>query len=76
VSKGSGYINTKLGDVCFSGRNVLNQKSELQRAIEKHRENQTKKELEQKKLESRTPLQRVIEERAKRLEMVIFIFIY
>nr|XP_018900982.1 PREDICTED: uncharacterized protein LOC109033031 [Bemisia tabaci] len=50
------------------GKSVLNQKSELQRALEKHKESQSKKELEQQRLECRTPFERIIEERAKRLE--------
>ncbi|XP_054276214.1 uncharacterized protein LOC128995277 [Macrosteles quadrilineatus] len=50
------------------GKNVLNQKSELQRALEKHKESQMKKEMEQQKQETRTPFEKVIEERARRLE--------
>lgn len=50
------------------GKNVLNQKSELQRALEKHKEHQFKRELEQQKQESKSALERVIEERARRLE--------
>ncbi|RZF34231.1 hypothetical protein LSTR_LSTR010551, partial [Laodelphax striatellus] len=50
------------------GKNVLNQKSELQKALEKHKDNQARKDLEMQKLEEKTPLERVIEERAKRLE--------
>lgn len=49
---------------------MLNQKSELQKALEKHKETQIKKELEMQKQECRTPFERVIEERAKRLETV------
>jgi hypothetical protein len=56
--------------LCHSGKNVLNQKSELQRALEKHKEHQVKKELEQQKQESKSALERVIEERARRLETV------
>ena len=54
----------------YRGKSVLNQKSELQRALEKHKESQSKKELEQQRLECRTPFERIIEERAKRLETV------
>ncbi|CAB0004661.1 unnamed protein product [Nesidiocoris tenuis] len=57
-------LNQKLG------KNVLNQKSELQRAMEKYKDNQFKKELEQQRQENMTPLERVIEQRAKRLEIV------
>ena len=49
---------------------MLNQKSELQKAMEKHKEHQVKKELEQQKQESKSALERVIEERARRLETV------
>lgn len=49
---------------------MLNQKSELQRAMEKHKENQFKKELELQKQENMTPLEKVIEQRARRLEIV------
>jgi len=49
---------------------VLNQKSELQKAMEKHKEHQVKKELELQKQESKSALERVIEERARRLETV------
>ncbi|BET00492.1 Protein of unknown function (DUF1151) [Nesidiocoris tenuis] len=57
-------LNQKLG------KNVLNQKSELQRAMEKYKDNQFKKELEQQRQENMTPLERVIEQRAKRLEIL------
>jgi hypothetical protein len=50
---------------------VLNQKSELQRALEKHKEHQVKKELEQQKQENKSALERVIEERARKLETVM-----
>lgn len=52
------------------GKNVLNQKSELQRAMEKHKDTQIRKELEMQKQENRSPLEKVIEERARRLENV------
>lgn len=50
------------------GKNVLNNKSELQKALEKHKNQQLNKEIEQQKLASKTPLEKVITERAKRLE--------
>lgn len=50
------------------GKSVLNQKSELQRALEKHKDHQIKKELENEKSQNKTLLERVIEERARRLE--------
>lgn len=54
----------------FRGKNILNQKSELQKALEKHKDSQAKKEIEQQRLEDKTPLEKVIEERARRLEIV------
>ena len=38
--------------------------------MEKHKEHQVKKELEQQKQENKSALERVIEERARRLETV------
>lgn len=53
---------------CFSGKNVLNQKSELQRALEKQKDNLAKKELEHH-IASKTPeLEKVIADRARRLQ--------
>lgn len=47
---------------------MLNQKSELQRALEKHKDNLAKKELENH-IASKTPeLEKVIADRAKRLQ--------
>lgn len=54
----------------FRGKNVLNQKSELQKAMEKHKEQVTKRELEAQRQENMTPFEKVIEQRAKRLEIV------
>ncbi|XP_076248937.1 uncharacterized protein LOC143188487 [Calliopsis andreniformis] len=56
------------------GRNVLNQKSELQRALEKQREAASRREAERNREENykddpRTALQRAIEQRAKHIEM-------
>lgn len=52
------------------GKNVLNQKSELQKAMEKHKEQVTKRELEAQRQENMTPFEKVIEQRAKRLEIM------
>ncbi|RZC35749.1 protein FAM107B [Asbolus verrucosus] len=50
------------------GKNVLNQKSELQRALEKQKENRAKKEMENH-LATKTPeLEKAIADRAKRLQ--------
>lgn len=55
----------------FSGKSVLNQKSELQKALEKHKDNIAKKELEHN-VASKTPeLEKVIADRAKRLQEVV-----
>ncbi|VEN42021.1 unnamed protein product, partial [Callosobruchus maculatus] len=51
-----------------SGKNVLNQKTELQKALEKQKDNLAKKELESY-IASKTPeLEKVIADRAKRLQ--------
>lgn len=50
------------------GKNVLNQKSELQRALEKHKDNLAKKELEHQLTQSTPELEKVIADRAKRLQ--------
>ncbi|XP_065352709.1 uncharacterized protein LOC135947715 [Cloeon dipterum] len=50
------------------GINVLNQKSELQRAMEKHKDQAARKEAEKEKLNNKTAFEKVIEERARRLE--------
>lgn len=51
-----------------TGKGVLNQKSELQRAMQKHREVQSKKELEKERQSTRTALEITLEKRARRLE--------
>ncbi|XP_008212219.2 uncharacterized protein LOC100118859 [Nasonia vitripennis] len=56
------------------GKNVLNQKSELQRALERHRTMVSRKEAERNQEESykndpRTALQRAIEQRAKHIQL-------
>jgi hypothetical protein len=51
-----------------TGINVLNQKSELQKALQKHRDHQSRKELEQERQSSRSALEKTLEERARRLE--------
>ena len=63
----------------FSGKNVLNQKSELQRALDKHREMVSRKEAERNQEESykndpRTALQRAIEQRAKHIQLSVSIY--
>lgn len=54
----------------------MNQKSELQRALEKHKDHQIKKELENEKSQNKTLLERVIEERARRLENVSILEVF
>ncbi|XP_015607855.1 uncharacterized protein LOC107273825 [Cephus cinctus] len=56
------------------GKNVLNQKSELQRALDRHREAVSRKEAEKHREEyykndPRTALQRAIEQRAKHIQL-------
>ncbi|XP_014481643.1 PREDICTED: uncharacterized protein LOC106748019 [Dinoponera quadriceps] len=56
------------------GRNVLNQKSELQRALERQREAASRREAERNREESykddpRTALQRAIEQRARHIQI-------
>lgn len=51
-----------------SGKNVLNQKSELQRALEKHKDNVAKKQLESYVADKTPELEKVIADRARRLE--------
>ncbi|VEN56135.1 unnamed protein product [Callosobruchus maculatus] len=54
--------------VVVVGKNVLNQKTELQKALEKQKDNLAKKELESY-IASKTPeLEKVIADRAKRLQ--------
>ncbi|KAG7212582.1 hypothetical protein KM043_012879 [Ampulex compressa] len=58
------------------GRNVLNQKSELQRALERQREAASRREAERNREESykddpRTALQRAIEQRAKHIQTTL-----
>ncbi|KAL1512886.1 hypothetical protein ABEB36_002393 [Hypothenemus hampei] len=50
------------------GKNVLNQKSELQRAWEKHKDNVAKKQMEHNVAETTPELEKVIADRARRLE--------
>ncbi|XP_066246508.1 protein FAM107B isoform X1 [Euwallacea similis] len=50
------------------GKSVLNQKSELQRALEKHKDNAAKKQLEHHIAEKTPELEKVIADRARRLE--------
>lgn len=54
----------------------MGQKSELQLALEKHKRAQTQKEIEQQKNSCRTPFERMIEERAKKIETVFILFFF
>ncbi|GJQ85208.1 hypothetical protein Trydic_g13051 [Trypoxylus dichotomus] len=53
------------------GKNVLNQKSELQKALEKHKTNVAKKQYENNKLSRAAELEKVIADRAKRQQETI-----
>lgn len=48
----------------------MGQKSELQKALEKHKRTQIQKEIEQQKNSCRTQFERMIEDRAKKIETV------
>ncbi|KAK7866879.1 hypothetical protein R5R35_006042 [Gryllus longicercus] len=52
------------------GKNVLNQKSELQKAFGKHKEQQVRKELEQQRQNSKSDFERMVEERARRMDLL------
>lgn len=60
---------------------MLNQKSELQRALEKQREAASRREAERNREENykddpRTALQRAIEQRAKHIKIAVSLFIF
>ncbi|KAF5281617.1 hypothetical protein FQR65_LT02937 [Abscondita terminalis] len=55
------------------GKNVLNQKSELQRALEKHKDNVAKKELEHHVSVPTHELEKVIADRAKRRQDAVVV---
>lgn len=57
------------------GKSVLNQKTELQRAMQKHQEHKVKKEVELQRQMNKTAFERVIEERARKLESVSFVLV-
>ena len=60
----------------ISGKGVLNQKSELQKAMQKHREVQSRKEMEKERLSTRSALEVTLEKRARRLEEVFKFFFF
>lgn len=51
------------------GRNVLGQKSELQKALEKVKDDQKKKELEEERQTKRSALEKRLEEQANKIRM-------
>ncbi|KAI9565742.1 hypothetical protein GHT06_009534 [Daphnia sinensis] len=51
-----------------TGKTVLNQKSELQKALQKQREVQSRKEIEKERQSTRSALEITLEKRAQRLE--------
>ncbi|KRT86054.1 hypothetical protein AMK59_1615, partial [Oryctes borbonicus] len=53
------------------GKNVLNQKSELQKALEKHKTNVAKKHYENNKLSRAAELEKVIADRARRQQETV-----
>ena len=54
----------------FSGHNVLDNKTELQKAMEKRSFKAKNKERQLSEESEKTPFQKMLEERAKRLEQV------
>ena len=51
---------------------MLNQKTELQKAMEKHKGKQIAKEQEREKLANLTPFQKALEQQALKLEQVTY----
>lgn len=51
------------------GKSVLGQKTELQKAMEKMKEEQRRKELEEEKIKGRTALEKRLEEQANKLKL-------
>jgi Protein of unknown function (DUF1151) len=68
------YLFFFVDDYNFRGKAVLNQKSELQRALQKQREVQSRKEIEKERLSTRSALEITLEKRAQRLEEVFIHF--
>lgn len=60
-------LNRELKFNQIRGKNVLDQKSELKKALEKLEESKRKKEVEQERLNRRTSLELRLEERAERI---------
>lgn len=60
-------LNRELKFNQIRGKNVLDQKTELQKAMEKLGENKRKKEAEQERMSRRTSLELRLEERAERI---------
>lgn len=56
--------------VSYRGVSVLNQKTELQKAMEKHNDKKVLKEIQKEKEASLTPFQKALDERAQKLEQV------
>ena len=56
--------------IIFSGHNVLDNKTELQKAMEKRSFKAKNKERQLSEESEKTPFQKMLEERAKRLEQV------
>ena len=50
--------------------NVLNQKTELQKAMEKHNDKKVLKEIQKEKEAALTPFQKALDERAQKIEQV------
>ena len=67
----SQFSLTNLSALIYRGVNVLNTKSELERVMEKRNKNRKEQERIIEQEATKTPFQKMLEERAKRLEMIV-----
>ena len=67
------FKNSKI--ICFNfffrGISVLNTKTELERAMEKRNRHSKEKQRQVEKEDEKTPFQKMLDDRAKRLEMLV-----
>lgn len=69
VSRLSRLSPISLASSFGSGKNVLGQKSELKKAMEKRLDNQKKKQLEKERVDRRNSFERKLEEQANKLRI-------
>ena len=60
----------------FRGISVLNTKTELERAMEKRSRHSKEKQRQVEKEDEKTPFQKMLDDRAKRLEMLVRIYVF